>query len=80
MALREMVRIVFSKPGTILYPKEKVPVPEGFRGRVELIDENCIGCGKCAQVLPANAIHQAGFGMIMAVFAVHLILKPMHVV
>ncbi len=54
--LREMIRNLFSKPVTICYPYEKVPVPEGFRGRVELIDENCIGCGRCTRVCPAEAI------------------------
>ncbi len=54
--LREMFRILFSRPVTILYPKEKVPVPEGFRGRIEITDENCIGCGKCSRICPANAI------------------------
>jgi formate hydrogenlyase subunit 6/NADH:ubiquinone oxidoreductase subunit I len=54
--LREMIRNLFSKPATICYPFEKVPVPEGFRGRVEYIDENCIGCGRCFRVCPAEAI------------------------
>jgi NADH-quinone oxidoreductase subunit I len=54
--LREMLGNLFRKPSTICYPFEKVPVPEGFRGRVELIDENCIGCGRCMRVCPAEAI------------------------
>ena len=54
--LREMLRNLVSKPSTICYPFEKVPVPEGFRGRVEYIDENCIGCGRCSRVCPADAI------------------------
>ena len=54
--LREMLRNLVSKPSTICYPFEKVPVPGGFRGRVEYIDENCIGCGRCSRVCPADAI------------------------
>ena len=54
--LREMLRNLVSKPATICYPFEKIPVPEGFRGRVEYIDANCIGCGRCSRVCPADAI------------------------
>ena len=54
--LREMFRNLVSRPVTIRYPDERYPVPEGFRGRVAITDENCIGCGKCSRVCPANAI------------------------
>jgi len=54
--LREMIGNLFRKPFTVLYPVEKVPVPEGFRGRVEIVDENCIGCGRCSRVCPASCI------------------------
>ncbi|MDD1720028.1 MAG: 4Fe-4S binding protein [Methanoregulaceae archaeon] len=54
--LGEMFRNLCSKPFTILYPVEKVPIPKGFRGRVAVTDERCIGCSKCSQVCPATAI------------------------
>jgi len=54
--LREMFRNLVSRPVTIHYPYEKVPIPEGFRGPVAITDENCIGCGKCSRVCPVNAI------------------------
>jgi NADH-quinone oxidoreductase subunit I len=54
--LTEMIGNLFSKPSTICYPYEKVPVPGGFRGRVEIIDENCIGCARCSRVCPASCI------------------------
>ena len=54
--LREMVCNLFSKPSTICYPVEKVPVPPGFRGKVEIVDENCIGCARCSRVCPASCI------------------------
>ncbi len=57
--LTEMFRNLFSRPVTILYPKEKVPVPPGFRGKVVIADEKCIGCSKCSVVCPARAVMMA---------------------
>lgn len=54
--LREMFHNLGAKPATILYPAEKVPVPEGFRGRIAILDEKCIGCSKCAIVCPTQCI------------------------
>jgi formate hydrogenlyase subunit 6/NADH:ubiquinone oxidoreductase subunit I len=54
--LREMFENLLSRPITILYPKEKVPIPAAFRGRVALHDDNCIGCSKCSLVCPVHAI------------------------
>ncbi len=31
-------------------------VPEAFRGRVEVDEEKCIGCGACAKICPSTAI------------------------
>ena len=54
--LREILENLTSKPATIRYPKEKVPVPAGFRGRIAIRDEVCIGCSKCAVVCPTQCI------------------------
>jgi formate hydrogenlyase subunit 6/NADH:ubiquinone oxidoreductase subunit I len=54
--LKEMFENFLSRPITILYPKEKVPIPEAFRGRVAITDEKCIGCSRCSLVCPAQAI------------------------
>jgi len=54
--LSEMFFNLLSKPFTILYPKEKVPIPGAFRGRVNITDEKCIGCSKCSLVCPAQVI------------------------
>ena len=58
--LREMIENLLSRPVTILYPKEKVPVPDTFRGRVAICDDKCIGCSKCSVVCPAQAISMVG--------------------
>ena len=57
--LTEMFRNLFSRPVTTLYPAEKVPVPQGFRGKVAIADEKCIGCSKCSVVCPARCITMA---------------------
>jgi formate hydrogenlyase subunit 6/NADH:ubiquinone oxidoreductase subunit I len=51
-----MLQNLFSKPFTILYPSERVPVPAAFRGKVSIADEKCIGCSKCSLVCPAQCI------------------------
>ena len=54
--LPEMARHLFGRPATQRYPKERIPVPKGFRGRIEISDEHCIGCSKCALVCPTDCI------------------------
>ncbi len=43
-------------PYTVKYPFEPHTPPEAFRGKPEFDDEECIGCGACAEVCPALAI------------------------
>ena len=52
----EIFRNLARKPATVLYPKEKLPVPEAFRGRIAIRDEICIGCTKCAIICPTECI------------------------
>ena len=54
--LLEMVKNLFSRPVTILYPAESVPVPEAFRGRICISGERCMGCSMCSLVCPSHAI------------------------
>jgi formate hydrogenlyase subunit 6/NADH:ubiquinone oxidoreductase subunit I len=54
--LVEMLENFLAKPFTILYPKEKVPIPDTFRGRVAIDDQKCIGCSKCSVVCPVQCI------------------------
>ncbi len=58
-AFKELLRSLLKKRATVLYPVEKVDVPEGFRGRIEVRDDLCIGCSKCAMVCPAKAIEMS---------------------
>lgn len=41
---------------TILYPFEKVPVPEVGRYQLHVVIEDCIGCDLCARICPVNCI------------------------
>jgi len=41
---------------TLPYPFQPSPPPEGFRGRVQVDINKCIGCGACAMVCPPRLI------------------------
>jgi formate hydrogenlyase subunit 6/NADH:ubiquinone oxidoreductase subunit I len=44
------------KPHTIKYPYERLKFSDGFRGRITLNLEYCIGCGRCVSICPNKAI------------------------
>ena len=52
----EMLRSLIHRPVTEPYPSVKVAVPPGFRGKVEIESQLCIGCSKCALVCPTQCI------------------------
>jgi len=56
LSLKLIVKSLKWKRVTRKYPFEQHPVPEDFRGRVEFLEELCMGCGACANVCPPNAI------------------------
>ena len=54
--LPEVLRSLTHKPATEPYPAVHIGVPAGFRGRIEVSDERCIGCSKCSLVCPTECI------------------------
>jgi hydrogenase-4 component H len=54
--LKTALTALFSRPYTTRFPKEPFEPPETFRGRPRYSEEDCMGCGACAEVCPAQCI------------------------
>jgi hydrogenase-4 component H len=52
----EALRSLFSKPFTNNFPFEKIVPPDGFRGKPQFYQDDCVGCLACVEVCPARAI------------------------
>jgi formate hydrogenlyase subunit 6/NADH:ubiquinone oxidoreductase subunit I len=54
--LGDMLRALFQRPATRLYPFEREAAPERLRGRLRWNPERCTGCSLCVKDCPAGAI------------------------
>jgi len=54
--LREVLGSIFKKPATSKYPKEKLDMPDKFRGKLKFDSSKCIGCKLCMRDCPTGAI------------------------
>ncbi len=54
--LNEVIAHLNKKPATVLYPFEKVELPDQYRGRILQDNALCNGCGLCVKDCPAFAI------------------------
>jgi len=54
--LKEAVRSLLSRPYTTRFPYVAHEPVDGFRGKPEYFENDCVGCGACEAVCPAGAI------------------------
>jgi formate hydrogenlyase subunit 6/NADH:ubiquinone oxidoreductase subunit I len=54
--LREAIKSVLSRPYTTRFPFEPHVPPDGFRGKPQFYEDDCVGCLACLEVCPARAI------------------------
>jgi NADH-quinone oxidoreductase subunit I len=45
-----------SKPVTVHYPDEKLPISDAFLGKHKLTQENCIACNQCVKACPVDCL------------------------
>lgn len=53
----EVLKSFFKKPATVMYPAEKLEMPEKYRGKLVFYPEKCIGCKICMKDCPTSAIN-----------------------
>ncbi|HEC82942.1 MAG TPA: 4Fe-4S dicluster domain-containing protein [Firmicutes bacterium] len=54
--LKEALSALFTGPYTLPFPKEPSEPHKRFRGKPKFDEDECVGCGACAMVCPANDI------------------------
>ncbi len=54
--LKEALKSLFSKAATTRFPYEPHESVDRMRGKPEFFEDDCVGCGACAEVCPSDAI------------------------
>ena len=52
----KLLQNMFSKPITVAFPRESIPIPDRYRGEHKYDIDKCISCGLCARICPNRAI------------------------
>jgi len=54
---KQLVRSLFlGKPNTVLYPQQKLDLPQVYRGKHTLDFKRCIGCSNCVTICPNDCM------------------------
>jgi len=56
ITIKQFVKSSVHRPQTVLYPWEKLVLPDVFRARPGLVFDRCIGCGICMRICPNRCI------------------------
>ncbi len=72
-ASKDTIKNLFSKPNTVLYPYDHVPIPEGFRGAPDIKEpEKCLLCNKCIRLCPTQALSITEVDDTQSIFEINL--------
>lgn len=56
----KLFKNLVSKPMTVRFPHESIPIPNGYRGEHKYDMDKCISCGLCVKICPNRAIEMVG--------------------
>jgi len=54
--LLEVTRNLFSRPMTVRFPWQSIPIADGYRGEQIFDIDQCTSCGLCSKICPNRAI------------------------
>ena len=58
------IRYMFKPVATVQYPRQRLPLPEAYRGHIELVPaeggHRCLACGECWRTCPSGVIKVQG--------------------